>query len=164
VSASIEVLKQKRKAGSQKARRMWRNPVYASKQHLAMLRSKDRKYIEMLRAEKPPGWSRRNPTYGELLLNWLTTDLVEFVGDGILWVDFRDARRKNPDFVVLGQNRVIEFLGDYWHKSFKQTDVERLIEMYWRVGIECLVIWGSDLISNRDAVIRLISRFIGEAK
>lgn len=173
MSASIELLNEKRKARSERARRRWENPVYANKQRLAMLRGrtekqlrmlrrKDKKHIQMLRSEKPPGWSRRMPTHGELLLNWLTGDAVQFVGDGIFWVQFSGRRRKNPDFVILGQDRVIEFLGDYWHRKFKQTDVERLIEMYWRAGIECLVIWESDFMKDRDQVLGLVRLFIGE--
>lgn len=151
MDAFVELARPKRKRRSEKMRHIWHNPVFRDKQHLAKLRSK-----------RPPGWLKKMPTYPELLLNWLTPDIVIYTGDRLFWVDLPNGRRRNPDFVVLGQRRVIELLGDYWHRGFVKTDVEKLIEMYWRAGLECLIVWEKDMKDNVKGTLEEISSFIEE--
>jgi hypothetical protein len=101
------------------------------------------------------------PNKLEQLFDQLTPNQVRFVGDGGLWVALPNGKRKNPDFEVVDQRKVIELFGDRWHRVLNYTDPEALIQMFWRVGIECLVIWESQFHENRDGVIETVRDFLG---
>lgn len=64
-----------------------------------------------------------------------------FVGDGQLWLELPDGRRKNPDFIY-GERHVVECHGDYWHKG---EDSDELIGLYSEIGYSCLVIWEREM-------------------
>ena len=97
------------------------------------------------------------PNRFESLFDEMTGDSIEFVGDGKLWVEFKNGRSKNPDFVVRGTSKVIELHGDYWHAG---ENTEELVSLYREVGYDCLVIWESEM-SDRESVLRRVSEFTG---
>ena len=66
----------------------------------------------------------------------------EYTGDGTFWFTLEDGRHKNPDFMNMSRQRVIEVFGDYWHTK---EEVEPLINAYRDVEWECFVIWESEL-------------------
>jgi len=70
-----------------------------------------------------------------------------------------NGKRKNPDFEVEGQNRVIEIHGDHWHKG---EDTSILMEMFHRIGYECLIIWEKNLRENPEEVVALVEQFCGQ--
>jgi len=67
---------------------------------------------------------KRSPNIPETLLLALTPENVTFVGNGKWWrtlkimtADGLVIKHKNPDFLVKGQKKIIEFNGTYWHKD-----------------------------------------------
>ena len=85
---------------------------------------------------------------------------VQFTGDGKWWRRLpKLGHHKNPDFIVPGPDpenpkqgvtRVVEAFGDYWHSKMFTGRApfeheQELIEAYREVGIECLVLWESEV-------------------
>ena len=83
-------------------------------------------------------------------------NLIEYTGNGKVWIDF-SYKMKNPDFVVKNDNqKVIEVFGDYWHKD----DVpEELINEYRKQGVNCLIIWENDIRNNLENTIKRVQEF-----
>lgn len=72
---------------------------------------------------------------------------VKYVGDSSHWFEI-DEKMVNPDFLVLPfeeTKKVIEVYGDYWH--YKDNPQDR-VDLFAKIGIKCLVIWGSELDSK----------------
>jgi len=97
---------------------------------------------------------------------------IMFTGDFSFWRWLSKlGHHKNPDFIVPGPDpenpkrgvtRVVEAFGDYWHsKMFTgRAPFEHegeLIDAYKEVGIECLVLWESEVLGfPEEAQIRLL--------
>jgi hypothetical protein len=98
----------------------------------------------------------RSPNGLECFFDELTPENVRFVGDGSWWKTLPNGKHRNPDFKVAGQNKVIELFGDYWHRS---EDPLVLIEMFHRIGYECLVIWEHEIREDPRGVLEVVRRF-----
>ena len=100
---------------------------------------------------------------------------LKFTGNGKVWIQLPMlGKRKNPDFIVPGQNprrpfegiqKVVEAFGDYYHSEqftgLSPKDHERqLVKAYADVGILCLVIWESQIKKNPRAVRQRLWRFL----
>ena len=101
----------------------------------------------------------RRPTGPELLLSKLLPKGIRYVGDGSFYVWIPSlVRRRNPDYKVSGQPKVIELFGDYWHRN---DDPEVVKAQYAEAGLECLVVWEGELNADPTAVVEKINRFLG---
>lgn len=98
-------------------------------------------------------------------------NIMEFTGDGSFWRKLPLlGRHKNPDFVMRGPDRkvvkVVEVFGDFWHSKMRtgkapSEHAQELVDAYADVGIECLVIWGSEVRASPDDVRVRLVRFLG---
>lgn len=111
------------------------------------------------------------------------SDKLTFTGNGAYWrflpskknFDGSIGGYKNPDFVVCvsedsdhpyrSATKVVECFGDYWHGESKtgmsKEDHERnTIEAYAEVGLDCLVIWESDILSDEQTVVDKVRVFL----
>jgi hypothetical protein len=103
--------------------------------------------------------------------------VLRFTGDGGYWRLLPLLNRyKNPDFVVVrpdcdpehpfrGSTKVVEAFGDFWHSRMftgkAPFEHEReLIEAYADVGLECLVIWESEVKSDPAGVQGRLEAFL----
>lgn len=82
-------------------------------------------------------------------------------GDYRLGISFD---RLVPDFVnINGVKQVIELFGDYWHgetlRGASSEEMQRVKTRYAKCGIDCLIIWESEL-RDRQKVKQLILGFI----
>jgi very-short-patch-repair endonuclease len=123
----------------------WQNPEYISKMLLALGRS---------------------PNIPEALLSILTPEQVIFVGNGKWWRTLKIktnegivTKHKNPDFLVKGQHKVIEFNGDYFHKDDYPDELWQ--EAWAGIGYQVLIIWEHEL-KDIDSVLNRIAKFIGQ--
>lgn len=68
-----------------------------------------------------------------------------------------------PDFKVIGAMAVVEVYGDYWHRFDNPQD---RIDAWRSTGVDCIVVWESEIRSNTEAVkfkvIEFISRKLHE--
>lgn len=85
------------------------------------------------------------------------------------------GHHKNPDFIVPGPDlrkpfkevtRVVEVFGDFWHSRMITGNAPfdhelELIEAFRDIGIECLVIWESEVKSDAESVKQRILDFVG---
>lgn len=153
-----------REMHSHRMRALWKDPEYRQKATQVQI---DR-WTPELRVE----WAERTrqqilnmgarntmPNKLESLFNDLTSDMINFVGTGAFTRQWPNGRCKNPDFRVTGQRRIIELFGDYWHAG---DDVQLHMEMWKRLGYECLVIWEHELHEGQERILDLVSAFIGE--
>jgi hypothetical protein len=98
-----------------------------------------------------------------------------FTGDGGWWRHLpRYGRNKNPDFIAPGPDatnpkkgvtRVVEAFGDFWHSRMFTGKVpweheQELVAAYAEVGIECLVLWESEVLSAPDEVRARLAEFL----
>jgi len=112
------------------------------------------------------GW-RNSPNIPESLLLALTPDQVIYVGNGKFWRTLKIrtndgfiTRHKNPDFLVVGQRKVIEYNGMPWHKNDYPDEVWH--EAWGRIGYKLLIIWDYELKESVDKVLDRIAEFIGQ--
>lgn len=78
---------------------------------------------------------------------------IKYVGDGSMFVTFQNGRRKNPDFVVRGNRKVIEVADfEYWHTP---EEMEEVRQQYEAIGIECLVVDAINI--NREDIEQFIN-------
>jgi len=98
------------------------------------------------------------PNKLEQLVDSITCDAIRYVGDGAEWRIWPNGRHKNPDFIIDKKHRVIEIWGDYWHRN---DDPMVDIEMWNRLGYECLIIWEHQVHEEQEAVLDLVSNFVG---
>ena len=99
----------------------------------------------------------RRPTGPEVLLSSLLPRGIRYVGGGdfYIWIPFLQ-RRRNPDYKVTGQKKVIELFGDYWHRNEDPADI---IGQYAEAGFECLVVWEGELNADPVAVQQRCVKF-----
>lgn len=88
--------------------------------------------------------------YIVLFSNW------EYSGDRSFWIEFRNGKKKNPDFKNMKEQKVIEVFGDYWHN---ENEVQPLLEAYREVGWDCVIIWEHEIknINNNERFLELLS-------
>ena len=93
---------------------------------------------------------------------------IKFVGTYDYWITFENGTRKNPDFIVIKKNgdlpkkitKVIEVHGNHWHQDEWDNRGQDLIDKYKQVGIDCLVLWGSEIEKDFGQVMKRISDFL----
>lgn len=104
---------------------------------------------------------KKRPTKPENLFNKMTPDNVKYVGNGKWFKKLPNGKYKNPDFKVKGQDKVIEIFGNYWHrKGMPYDNPQELIDLYEQIGIDCLVVWESEIYGKPELVLNEISKFM----
>jgi endogenous inhibitor of DNA gyrase (YacG/DUF329 family)/G:T-mismatch repair DNA endonuclease (very short patch repair protein) len=83
---------------------------------------------------------------------------IRYTGNRSWWRTLPSGKSKNPDFKVTGENKVIEVYGNYWHKGEDPADI---IGQYRAIGIDCLVLWESEINKQPDMVREKIHSFVG---
>lgn len=98
-----------------------------------------------------------------------------FAGDFTFWRWLPTlGKHKNPDFIVPGPDpdnpkkgvtRVVEAFGDFWHSRMFTGKVpfaheRELIDAYAEIGIECLVLWESEVKRDEEEVRGRLSEFL----
>jgi len=98
-----------------------------------------------------------------------------FTGDGAWWRLLPLlGRNKNPDFIVPGPDpenpkkgvtKVVEAFGDYWHSRMFTGKVpfaheSELIEAFAQIGIECLVLWESEVLADPEGIRKKLVEFV----
>ena len=98
-----------------------------------------------------------------------------FTGDFTFWRWLPTlSKHKNPDFIVPGPDpehpkrgvaKVVEAFGDFWHSRMftgkAPFDHEQdLIEAYAEIGIECLVLWESEVHGDPESVGSRLEDFL----
>lgn len=104
------------------------------------------------------------PNNIEFKINKIFKEL-KYVGNGKLWIELGNNKRKNPDFIVKNQNKIVELFGDYWHGEKKlginpKLHCKQVIKKYKDVGYDCLIIWEKEIKHNFNNVIKKINNFI----
>ena len=102
-----------------------------------------------------------------------------FTGDGKFWRHLpKLGHHKNADFIVPGPDpehpmrgvaKVVEAFGDFWHSRMftgkAPFDHEsELVEAYADVGIECLVVWESEVKVDPEQVRERLAAFLGSVE
>ena len=100
-----------------------------------------------------------------------------FTGDFSFWRWLpKLGGHKNADFIVPGPDpdhpkkgvtKVVEAFGDFWHSRIFTGKApfeheQELIDAYAEVGIECLIIWESEVYANEDKTRERLDCFLGE--
>lgn len=112
---------------------LWAEPEWAIQQ------------IQKMRA----GWNTK-PTKPELELFDLLNEngyKYDYVGDNSLYFG-----TKNPDFVWVEQNLIVECFGGYWHDG---DEIEPRIEHFRNYGFDTLIIWDYELDDTEQLLIKL---------
>jgi len=84
------------------------------------------------------------------------SDKVYFTS-GTFWKVLDTGKRITPDFKVIGQNKVIELFGDYWHKG---ENPEIRISQWRSVGYDCIVFWEHEVYSSINEVLIKLNNYI----
>jgi hypothetical protein len=116
----------------------------------------------------------RQPNLPERMLHALVPQLL-YTGDGTFWRWLPLLKHhKNPDFILPGPDadnskrgvtKVVELFGDFWHSRMftgkANFDHEQeLINAFAEIGIECLVVWESDVKKKREEVRSRVEEFL----
>jgi len=119
--------------------------------------------------------SSREPNGPERMVQEMEPRLL-YTGNRTFWRWLpRLGRHKNPDFVLRGPvhghpfrdlRKVVEVNGDFWHSEqftgvWPEQHESELIEAYAEVGLECLVIWESEVKSDPEGVAGRLRDFLG---
>lgn len=141
----------------QATKALWKDPEYRAM--MCQKRSENSKKLcqDINYYSKTIGKKQVSPTRPEQLFNEMTPDKVRFIGDRQWWRTLPDGKFKNPDFKVTGQDKIIEIFGDYWHRNDKPQE---LIDLYNQIGLECLIIWESELYADPQEVLNKTLDFI----
>lgn len=99
---------------------------------------------------KSPNNSETHLTY---ILEMEFPKEFRYVGNRAL---FLGHPARNPDWVHITKNKVIEFLGRHWHEAKDET---LLKEHYDKCGYDCLVIWEEEL-KDESALISKVKNFL----
>ena len=98
-----------------------------------------------------------------------------FTGDGAFWKRLPKIDRfKNPDFILPGPDpakpkkgvtKVVEAFGDFWHSRLFTGKApfaheQELIDAFLDIGIQCLVVWESEVKQHPDEVAERIQSFL----
>lgn len=121
-----------------------------------------------------PGLCLKEPNKLEQKVQDLCPVLL-FMGDGKLWKRLPAlGAYKNPDFIVPGPDpehpkrgitKVVEAFGDFWHSRMftgkaNWDHEQELVEAYAEIGIECLIIWESEVKTDPGAVRARLTGFL----
>jgi len=94
-------------------------------------------------------------TKPERVFDKLTPDNVKYTGDRTLKIKTK-RKIRYPDFKIIGQNKVIEIFGIYYHdilpvKNGEKTEnPKNIIKEYKEIGIDCLVFWEYEIIKTYE--------------
>lgn len=109
------------------------------------------------------------------ILSLAPTGSLLYMGDGKFWRHLpKLGHHKNADFIVPGPDpehpmrgvtKVVEAFGDFWHSRMftgkAPFDHEsELVEAYAEVGIECLIVWESEVRSDHERVRERLVAFL----
>lgn len=88
-----------------------------------------------------------------ILLNEITSNDYQFVGDGRIWIT-----NFNPDFInTNGQKKIIELYGDYWHNRPEAKKRNKLrIRTYKKYGYSTLIVWQHELKDLENVASRIM--------
>jgi hypothetical protein len=129
--------------------------------------------LKMLERMKRPG-----PNLPERLLHGLAPELL-YTGDGKFWRWLpKLGHHKNPDFILPGLDpeeprrgvtKVVEMFGDFWHSRMftgkaNLEHEQELVEAFREVGIDCLIVWESEVKKARDAVSEKLRAFLDDIR
>lgn len=121
---------------------------------------------------------RMGPNMGPTLPERLTASYAPtllYTGNRTYWRWLpKLSKHKNPDFILPGPypekpkkdvTRVVEVFGNFWHSRIftgkAPFDHEQdLIEAYADIGIDCLILWESEIKSNPNEVRDRLARFL----
>jgi len=137
------------------AKELWQNPKYRMKMSNMMIAKwQDPEYVNKVLKGR-----RFRPSSLEKFFDNLTPDIVKYTGDGTRWINMIkiDGRNHNPDFRIIGQKKLIELFGDYWHRNDNPDD---LIEKYKQAGFGCLIFWESEVYKQTDKILEKVKEFI----
>lgn len=110
--------------------------------------------------------------------NMIPAGILKFTGDGKYWRRLPLlGQYKNPDFVVVGPDpehpyrgatKVVEIFGNFWHSRLRTGKApfdheQELIRAYAEAGLECLIIWESEVKSDPAQVQSRILSFVSNA-
>ncbi len=128
--------KEEKKNLSQKLKKLWQNPDFASRQIFLTMKG------NRIKPNKPE-------EYLINLLNKILSDEYKYVGDGQFIL-----AGKCPDFVnINGQKKIIELYGDYWHKNDNPQD---RIDLFAGYGYQTLIIWEKELRNQKSLKKRIL--------
>ena len=98
-----------------------------------------------------------------------------FTGDGMFWRWMpKLGHNKNPDFIVPGPDpakpkkgvtRVVEAFGNFWHSKMFTGKApfeheSELIDAYRDIGIECLIVWESEVKADPEGIRARLGEFL----
>jgi len=124
---------------SKARKRMWRDPKF-------------QKTMAITRALKP---NKLEQYFDEL-----TPECVCYVGDFKFPIKTKNGIRF-PDFVIEGQDKIIELFGDFYHKG---ENPEYKIKEYAEVGWECIVFWENEVLNEPERVLDETLGFITQKR
>lgn len=116
-----------------------------------------------------------NPTLPERLVASMAPSLL-YTGNRTYWRWFPTLKKhKNPDFILPGPDpakpkkgvtRVVEVFGDFWHSRMMTGKApfdheQELIEAYADIGIQCLILWESEVKADPEGVRARLAGFCG---
>ena len=99
-----------------------------------------------------------------------------YTGDGSFWKNLpKLGHQKNPDFILPGPDpehpkrgvtKVVECFGDFWHSRMFTGKVnweheQELMDAYADIGIECLIVWESEVKEDPDNTGGRLRTFLG---
>ncbi len=99
--------------------------------------------------------------YNILVANYGQYNPFEYTGNRKYWIKLNDTY-KNPDFVSVFYNKIIEVFGRYWHK---EDESKIIIKAYKEEGWDCMVIWEDEInINTRDEIMEFVYPYEYEAE
>jgi len=134
--------------------------IAMSKSKQKLMRNPERKHLFIKRLLSA---CQRSPNNSEFkLLNICSGLPIRYVGDGSLVIGY-----KNPDFIVDGQNKLVELFGSFYHDrklnpSLPSHRTESATKSYYkRMGYSCLIIKCEELMKEQN-VRNKVESFISE--
>jgi hypothetical protein len=122
-----------------------------------------------------PGLRGKGPNGLESAVLNLSQSRLLFTGDGQFWKRLpKIGRYKNADFIVPGPDvdnpkngvkKVVEAFGDFWHSRIFTGKApfdheQELIDAYAEIGIECLIVWESEVYTDEAKTRERLERFL----
>ena len=135
--------------------------------HPMKVREYARIHLERMRQAGPNLLERRVAAMDDRLL---------FTGDGKFWRWLPLlGRYKNPDFILPGPDsghpkrgviKVVEAFGDFWHSRIYTGKApfeheQELVAAFQRIGIDCLILWESEVKADPEGVAGRVRAFLG---
>lgn len=149
-------------------KKCWTNPEYRNKVIESTRKGKDtpevklkmsmiskKHWLDPEYSEKVLKANNHRPTGIEDKIITLNIEGLKYTGDGTFW-RLTKRKHRNPDFKVIGQNKVIEVFGDYWHKG---ENPKEIIKEYKDIGLDCIVFWENEINNDIKKVYKKIIEF-----